>query len=173
MKLRKNDKIKLAKTFIDKLREEKTFLLTNYEGLTSKESNELRVNLFKEGIGYRAIKKTIINKILKRAKLENFNILTEPGQMAIAWAEDGAKVAKIINDFSQAHKKDMIVAGFVDGDFLVKDRMIALSKLPSIDILRAQFIGTLKGTMLGLVNVLNGNQRKLVLVLNEIKMAKT
>ncbi len=173
MKLRKKDKIKLAQTFTDKLKKEKTFIVTNYEGLTSKESNKLRINLFKEGIGYKAIKKTIINKIFKRAKFENFDILTESGQMAIAWAEDGAKVAKIINDFSQAHKKDMIIAGFIDGDFLVKDKMIALSKLPSIDILRAQFIGVLKGTMSGFVNVLNGNQRKLVNVLNAIKTAKT
>ncbi len=172
MKLRKNDKIKLAKTFADKLKKEKTFVVTNYEGLTSKEANKLRVNLFKEGIAYRAVKKTIINRILKNVELEDFNVLTEPGQMAIAWAEDGAKLAKLINEFSQEHDKDMIVAGFVNGDFLAKGEMIALSKLPSIEILRAQFIGALKGTISGFINVLNGNQKKLVNVLNAIRESK-
>jgi large subunit ribosomal protein L10 len=172
MKLRKNDKIKLAKTFAAKLKKEKTFIITNYEGLTSKEANELRVHLFGEGIEYKAIKKTIINRILKNTKLEDFNILTESGQMAIAWAKDGAKLAKIINDFSQEHNKDMIVAGFINGDFLAKDKMILLSKLPGIEILRAQFVFSLKGTMSRFVNVLNGNQRKLVNVLNAIREIK-
>ncbi len=172
MKLKKSDRITLAKTFANKLKEEKAFIITNYEGLTSKESNQLRIKLFKEKIGYKAIKKTIINKIFKSAKFENFDILAEPGQMAIAWAEDGAKVAKTINDFSQAHKKEMLVAGFINGDFLAKDNMIALAKLPSLDILRAQFVRSLKGTMFGFVSVLNGNQRKLVNVLNAIKTTK-
>jgi len=173
MKLKRADKIQLAKDLVEKLKTQRTFLITNYEGLTSQQANELRIRLFSEGIEYRAIKKTIISRVLKGAKLGDVDILSQPGQIALAWGDNGVKLAKIIAEFSKKFDKDMIVAGFLDGEYLAKDRVVSLSKLPSLEILRAQFIGALKATMSGLVNVLNGNQRKLVLTLRAIQEAKS
>jgi len=173
MKLKKKDKIQLVNELSDKLKEDKTFLITNYEGLTSKESNELRLKLFDEGIKYTAFKKKLINLALEQANLEGVDTTSEPGQLALAWGEDGAVLAKTISSFGKDKEIEMIVAGFLDGEFLPKDRVIALSKLPSLDMMRAQFIGALKSTMSGLVNVLNGNQRKLVVALSAIAESKS
>jgi len=173
MKLKKADKVKLVKDLADKVKKENTFLLTNYEGLTSKESNELRVAMVKQGMEYRAVKKSLIQRILDKASLEGLDVLAESGQIALAWSDDGAKLAKTIADFSKKYNKDMIIAGFLEGEFLNKERVVSLSKLPSLEILRAQFVGALKSSMSGLVNVLNGNQRKLVLTLKAISETKS
>jgi len=169
MKLNKKDKIKLTKELAAKLKEENTFLITNFEGLKSKESNELRLKLIKEGVHFKALKKTMISILLKRAKLAGFEIQQEKGQMGLAMGEDGVKLAKLINNFGRTKNKDMIIAGFLEGEFLSKERVMVLAKLPSLEIMRAQFIGMLKSSMAGLVGVLSGNQRKLVYTLKAIQ----
>jgi large subunit ribosomal protein L10 len=172
MKLSKDDKVKLVKELAEKAKQEKTFLVTNYEGLTSQECNDLRIKLYDEGIVYRAVKKRLVDRILKLSNFDGVDVLSAKGQLALAWGEDGAKLAKLINQFSKSKNKDMIIGGFLDGKYLPKADVIALSNLPSLDVLRARFVGTLKSTMFGLVNVLNGNQRKLVLTLNAIAESK-
>jgi len=168
MKLNKSDKIKLVKDLENQLKEDKTFLVANFEGLKSKESNELRLKLAKEGIGFKALKKTVIDFLLKKTKLEGVDIKKEKGQMGLVFGTDPAKFTKIVNTYGKSKKIDMVVAGFLSGEFLSKERMIALAKLPSLEIMRAQFIGSLKSSMFGLVGVLSGNQRKLVYALKAI-----
>ena len=164
--------LRSANETADKLKKDNTFLVTNYEGLTSKESNELRLNLFDLGVKYKAIKKRLINLALKRADLQGVDTTAEKGQLALAWGEDGAALAKVISKFGKEKEIEMIVAGFLEGEFLSKDQVIALSKLPTLDLMRAQFVFTLKSTMSGLVSVLNGNQRKLVVALSAIARSK-
>jgi large subunit ribosomal protein L10 len=168
MKLKKNDKIKIVKELAEKAKQEQTFIITNYHGLTSQDCNDFRLKLFEKGMICKAAKKKLIDIILKNAKLEDIDIRSIEGQLALAWGEDGAELAKTVSQFGKQKNKDMIIAGFLDGKYLSKEIVIALSNLPNLATLRAQFVGALKSTMFGLVNVLNGNQRKLVLTLKAI-----
>ena len=173
MVLTKQEKIQLVKDLIQKLQKEKTFLITNFHGLSSKDANELRLRLFDKGIEYRAIKKSLIAKAFQQAQLEDFDIKKAEGQIALAWGEDGIDLVKTVSQFAKEKKlDDMLVAGFLNGTFLPKEKVVALSKLPSIETLRAQLVGVLRGSLVGLMNVLNGNQRKLVFVLKAIADAK-
>ena len=53
-----------------------------------------------------------------------------------------------------------------------EDQVEALSKLSSREVLLAQLVGTLQAPTRGLVTVLSGTIRGLVIALNQIKEAK-
>lgn len=174
MKLKKKDKIQLVKELGEKIAENKTFLVTNYNGLTSKDSNELRLSLYDQKMDFKAVKKKLVDLALRRSGLEGLKLSQEEGQMALAWGEDGIGLVKAISGFAKKlGKDDMIVGGFLEGKFLAKEDIIILSQLPSLDVMRARLIGALKGNIFALVNVLSGNQRKLVLTLKAVAQAKS
>ncbi len=172
MVLSKKEKRQLVKELVETLKERNTFLVTNFHGLSSKDINDLRMKLFEKGMAYKAIKKSLIARALQRANLSGFDITKAEGQIALAWGEDGVDLAKTLNQFGRAKKHEIIIAGFLEGTFLPKEKVIALSKLPSIDIMRAQLAGVLRAPIVGFMNVLNGNQKKLVLTLKAIAEAK-
>ena len=173
MVLTKQEKIQLVKNLVETLKKDNTFLITNFHGLSSKDANDLRLRLFDKGIRYKAIKKSLIAKAFRQANLADFDIQKAEGQIALAWGKDSIDLAKTIYQFAKEKKhEEMIVAGFLDRVFASKDKVIALSKLPGLETLRAQFLGVLKAPLTGFVNVLSGNQRKLVLTLKAIAEAK-
>ncbi len=59
-----------------------------------------------------------------------------------------------------------ILSGVFDGKFASKEQMMALADLPSKDELRAKLVGTINAPVSGFVNVLAGNIRGLINVLN-------
>jgi large subunit ribosomal protein L10 len=173
MKLKKEDKIQLTKELATRMKEKPTFLVTNFKGLKSKEDNELRMALVEQKMEHKAVKKRLIDKALHTANLEGADIKNTEGQLALSWGDDGIALAKSVHKFAQDHdKENLILGGFLEGKFFSKDKIIELANLPSIEMLRARLVGALQGSLTGLVNVLSGNQRKLVMTLNAIKQSK-
>lgn len=76
---------------------------------------------------------------------------------------------KVLAKFSADHEKPVIKAGFLGEKPLTKEEVIELSKLPGFNELIVKLMGTMQGPMVGLVNVLQGNARKLVWALQAIK----
>ena len=65
-----------------------------------------------------------------------------------------------------------MVGGVLERKFLSQQEVVNLSKLPSKDELIAKVVGSIRAPLAGLVNVLQGNIRGLVQVLNQIKESK-
>ncbi len=61
------------------------------------------------------------------------------------------------------------MAGVIQGNYLENEAIIKLAQLPSKEELLVKLIGSISGPIYGLLNVLQGNLRKLVFVLNNIK----
>lgn len=173
MKLKKDDKIQLTKELVAKIKEKPSFLITNFKGLKSKEDNALRMALVEQNMEHKAIKKRLIDRALRTANLEGADMKNAEGQLALSWGNDGIALAKSVYKFTKDYdKENLIIGGFLEGKFFSKDKIIELANLPSIEMLRARLVGALQGSLTGLVNVLSGNQRKLVMALNAIKQSK-
>ena len=81
--------------------------------------------------------------------------------------------AKILEQFSKTNGAVKIIGGVIERKFITAAEVIALAKLPSKQELLAKLVGTINAPISGFVNVLAGNLRGFVQVLNAIKDQKT
>ena len=170
--LSKTQKRELIKELVDKIKRQQSLVFTDVSGLSVGEMQKLRRELKKAGIEYKVAKKTLITLALKEAK-HDIDISQVPGSLGAAFSyQDPVSPAKIIFKFSKDHKNLKVVGGIMEGKLLTVKEVEALSKIPSKEELLAMLVGTLKGPISGFVNVLQGNIRNLIGILNAIKINK-
>jgi large subunit ribosomal protein L10 len=70
------------------------------------------------------------------------------GHIGIVFTKDDfVTAAKLLCKFEEESEKIEILSGFIEGQLYDKQSVIKLSKLPSMNELRAQFIGLLEAPM--------------------------
>lgn len=172
-----SDKIMLAKQqqvrdLTEKLKSAKGVVLADYRGLTVEQDTHLRKTLREAGIDYSVIKNSIIHHAAKDAGLEGLDpYLNGPTAVAISLTDPVAP-SKMLAKFDKDLEKFSLKAGIVEGKVLDVDGVKTLSNLPSKEELIAKMLGSMKSPLTGLVNVLNGNIRGLVVALNAIAEKK-
>jgi len=170
--LTRQQKENLVAEFKKDLAATKTVVICDYKGLTVQEMTELRRNLKQEGIKAQVLKKTIAQKAMDEEGVE-IDIRSLEGQLIfVSGGEDEITAAKLLNKFSKSNDSLKMVAGVLEGKAMNQEEVVALAKLPTKEELIAKVVGSLKAPLSGLVNVLNGNLRSLVYVLQAIKDKK-
>ena len=147
-------------------------ILADFSGLAVQEMEELRQGLRKEGIKLSVVK----NRLAKRAaegtdvaQVERFF----SGPTAVAFTpSDSAAAAKVLADFAKTSAKLEIKGGLIEGQVLTPDQVKLLASLPGREVILAQLLAGFKAPLVGLVNVLAGNLRSLVMVLKAIQAEK-
>jgi large subunit ribosomal protein L10 len=168
----KEQKKKLVKDLAQKIKASKAVVFSDFKGFMVKDMMALRRELKKAGVTLQVLKKTLISLALKDAGIK-VDARKMEGQIALAISEkDEVAAAKIIAQTAKANENLKIVSGLLENKELTADEVNALAKLPSKDELLAKLVGALKVPVSGLVNVLAGNLRGLLNVLNAIKEAK-
>jgi large subunit ribosomal protein L10 len=151
------------------LKSAKATVFANFQGLKVKESEELRAICRKERIVYVASKKTLLARALKDAGFDTDADAFSGGVAAVFAQGDEVGAAKVIADFAKTHEVVTIFGGILEGKFIDANSVKALAKLPTRQQLLGQLVGTLNAPVSGFVNVLAGNLRGLVTVLNAVK----
>lgn len=92
---------------------------------------------------------------LKNAGIEGLESVLE-GTTAIAVSNDDQTApARILGKFASASDgKFTLKAGMVDGEIYDENGVMALSKIPSKDVLLSQLVGSLQGPIQGLAAIL-------------------
>lgn len=154
------------------LRTAKSVVFANFQGLKVKDTEELRTKCRAENIYFVATKKTLLKKALDEMGL-NVDVKTFAGGVAAIFGlSDEVAPAQITAEFAKTHDVVSIFGGILEGNYIDSAKVNALAKLPSKQQLLGQLVGTLNAPISGFVNVLAGNLRGLVTVLNGIKEAK-
>lgn len=157
----------------DNLEKSKSVVFANYNGLKVKEVEELRKKCRAERVGYQVVKKTLLKKSLSEVKMESEAVSDFNGGIAVTFGfDDEVAPAKILNDFAKEHEALEFFGGFLEGSYVGPEKILALAKLPSKQELLAKVVGSIKAPVSGFVNVMAGNLRGLVQVLNAIKENK-
>lgn len=155
------------------LKNSKSVVFANFQGLKVKDSEELRGICRKQNVGYLASKKTILQKALETVGLKVVADKFAGGVAAVFGREDEVAPAQIIAEFAKKNEIVKIYGGVLEGNFIDGAKVSELAKLPSKQQLLGQLVGTLNAPVSGFVNVLAGNLRNLVGVLNNIKESKS
>lgn len=154
------------------LKAAKASVFANFQGLTVAEADELRNLCRKEGIAVLVAKKTLVRKAFEELGLESDPKLFKGGVATFFGQADEVAPARIVADFAKKHEVVAIFGGVFEGKFIGADYVKSLAALPSKQELLAMLVGSLNAPISGFVNVMAGNLRALVSVLNNIKEAK-
>ncbi|MGM0438721.1 MAG: 50S ribosomal protein L10 [Bacillota bacterium] len=150
----------------------KSMVITDYLGLNVEEMTELRKKLREAGVEYKVVKNTLAKIAAEKAEVEDVDEYIV-GPTAIAFGlDDVVSPAKILVDFAEDHEDLEIKAGTLNGGIIDEEKVKSLAKIPSKEELLAKAFAGMKAPITGLVNVLQGNVRGLVQVLNQIKEQK-
>jgi large subunit ribosomal protein L10 len=153
----------------DRLSGAKSIVLSEYRGTTVKDIDKFRRALSAEGIQSKVYKTPLIKKAFEAQGIDASGIMEYKVPVIVSVSkEDEVAPARIIKTFGKEVKTIGILSGVLDGTSASKEQMMALADLPSKDELRAKLVGTINAPVSGFVNVLAGNLRGLINVLNAV-----
>ena len=158
----------------DKFGSAKAVVFINFDGLSVNDAQEFRGACRENKLDYVVAKKTLLKLALEKNKLNEVDIAQfERGVGTVFGQADAVAPAQTVAKFAKDHEAMTILGGIMtenpEGErFLSLEEVTALSKLPSKEQLLAQLVGAIKSPITGFINVLAGNTRSLVQVLNAI-----
>jgi len=118
-------------------------LVAHYKGLTVAEITDLRVKARNAGAGFKVTKNKLTQLALKGTLFEQLSKMFV-GPTAIAYSSDPVAAAKILAEFAKANEKLVLVGGAFGETLLDPAGVVALSKMPSLDELRAKIVALIQ-----------------------------
>lgn len=146
----------------------KGIVFFNYSGLNVTDMEELRGKLREEQATFTVTKRTLLKHVLKDKGIEVSDEFAN-GPVAVATADDEVTPAKVIDAFKKGRDQMEFYGGMLEEKFIDVTQVSQLAALPSKPELYAKMVGSMKAPISGIVNVMAGNLRGLVQVLNAIK----
>jgi large subunit ribosomal protein L10 len=160
----RSDKERVVAELTERLKTTDTLIVADYRGLTVTEIDELRTELLKHGARFLVVKNTLTRRAAEAAGADLLLGLLE-GPSAIAFLEadgDPVAVAKALADAARTTRVLAVRGGILDGSPVGPEDVANLAKLPPADVLRAQLVGALAGTLTAVVGLFAAPMRDLV-----------
>ncbi|HKZ35610.1 MAG TPA: 50S ribosomal protein L10 [Patescibacteria group bacterium] len=155
----------------EKLSRSKSVVLADYRGLTVNLQQKLRRQVRAAGGELMVIKNRLLKIAFKEAKYDIEPLITSftgPSITLLAYEDELAPI-KVLFEFAKEHELPKFKAGFFNQSPLTGEQLEQLAQLPNRVELIAKTVGTLKGPLYGLVNVLSANIRNLIYALKALQ----
>ena len=118
-----------------------TGVIVDYKGITVADDTALRKELRENGVEYFVVKNTILSRAVEGTELEGIKSVLE-GTTAIALSkEDYTAAARILCNYAKDHDNFKVKSAYLDGAVIDMDTIVALSKLPTREVLLANVLG--------------------------------
>lgn len=155
----------------DKLGRMQAAVVTNYQGLSVRDTELLRAQLREQGMDFEVVKNTLFKRAADDAgvKVEEFT-----GPVAIAFGyEDSVQTAKVVTKFAKDNEKLEVTGGLVEGKQVDVAIIKQLAALPSREELLGRLVGSLSAPARNLASVLGATTRNLVYALRAVQETKS
>ena len=163
----RSDKERVVAELTERLKTTDTLIVADYRGLTMTQIDDLRSELLKHGARFAVVKNTLTRRAAEAAGADLVLGLLE-GPTAIAFLEadgDPVAVAKALADAARTTRVLAVRGGLLEGSELSSEDVANLATLPPADVLRAQLVGALAGSLTTVVGLFAAPMRDLVGVL--------
>lgn len=112
-------------------------VVVDYKGINVEDDTKLRKELREAGVEYTVVKNSILGRAAQDAGLEGIDEVLE-GTTAIATSvDDYVASARILQKYADSHDNFSLKSGYLDGEIISMEKLIALAKLPSREVLLA------------------------------------
>ena len=147
------------------IQESEAVFAVDYRGITVEQAAELRTKLRDADASLRVVKNTLTIRAADQAGAEALKAVLE-GPTALTFVRgDAAAAAKAVSDYARTTGLLPFKGGLMNGEALAPDQMTAIARLPSRDVLNAQFVNIVASPLTGLVtslsNLISGLARQL------------
>jgi len=152
--MKASDKQQVIERWKEVFANSSVLVLASYTGLTANALNTLPKQAREAGVDFHVVKNNLVRIALK-GSINEFLGDSLKGPVAIATcAHDQIAPAKLLVKAAKDNKALEILGGAIDGQRLDANGVVTLSKMPSKDELRAQFLGLLNAVPGGFVRLL-------------------
>lgn len=125
----------------------KSMLIMQYQGISVADDTKLRTECRNENIIYKVFKNRLVAKALEELGITGFEKdLEGSSSFAFAMGEELANT-RILAKACETFKTLKIKSGLIGGKYTDENTVIALSKVPTKEVLLAQFLGLLQSPM--------------------------
>jgi large subunit ribosomal protein L10 len=147
------------------IKESEAVFAVDYRGISVAQAAELRTKLRDADASLRVVKNTLTIRAADQAGAEALKPVLE-GPTALTFVRgDAAAAAKAVADYARATGLLPFKGGMMNGEALAPEQMSAIARLPSRDVLNAQFVNIVASPLTGLVtslsNLISGLARQL------------
>lgn len=157
----------LVESYIDLLNNTSGFVIIQYAGMATGDIDRLRGKIREANGKYVVAKNTLLTKALQECGWPIPDDMLK-GPTAIAFGmENLPGIAKAVVEFTSDKdaQKFAVKGGVMSGEIFKADKVDAISKLPTLDEIRAQLAGLIVAPATGIVSVLQAANSQIVNVL--------
>lgn len=178
--MKKQEKIFEVKNLVEKIKDAKTVVFSDYRGLSANQTASLRSQIKKMGGELQVVKNRLMARALTDAGLlpevkkgEDQVLKLEGPTIALLSPESDAVTLKTLVSFGKNLGLLKLKAGFIDGKAFSEEEVTRFASLPSKQDLQAKLVSLLTQPSQKLVYSLNYNLQKLVIILGQVKSKKS
>ncbi len=171
MPITKVQKEEILKALVENMKQAKSVVFADYQGMSVKEVKEMRSKMREKGVSFQVAKKTLLKLAAKEAGYsDEIPVESILGPIGAAFSmEDELAAAKMIHEISKKNDKLKLRGALFEGKALSVAQTKQLAMLPSKEELISKFIYVIKSPIQGFHGVLNNTVAGFVRVLNAIK----
>jgi large subunit ribosomal protein L10 len=169
----KNQKQNLIDVYKASLDQYPTFFILEPLAINPREATALKKDLSVLKSKYNLVKNSLFEKALEGNNLPVISL--GKGQHAIVFSSDQiSETAKIVKKHTKTKDKErlVIMGGILNGKEITAFQVDSLAELPSKDVLLAQLLNVMNGSIRNFMYVLKGNIKELTYVLKAIEEKK-
>ncbi len=115
-------------------------LVFHYRGMSMNEMTDLRVQSFNSGCNIKVTNNRLTKLALKETNKIDLSDFFD-GPTAIAYSNDPVSLSKLLVEFAKNNNNLVVLGGIMDNEILSVEKIEILSKLPSLEEIRAKLIG--------------------------------
>jgi large subunit ribosomal protein L10 len=147
------------------IQDSEAIFAVDYRGISVPQAAELRTRLREADATFRVTKNTLTERAADQADAPGLkDFLTGPTAMTFVRG-DAAAAAKALADFNRSSGLLTFKGGWMNGEPLTAEQVVAISRLPSREVLYGRLVGMvaspLTGLAAGLNNLISGLARQL------------
>lgn len=153
--MKKEQKSAIVQRLTDSLSRATIALVSEYNGVSAGQSDEMRRRLRSINSELQVAKNTLVRRALKESRFAALDTnLGGPIGVIVSYS-DPVELAKALGSFKDLGEKFKLRAGVLDGQPLTAEEIAALAALPPREVILAQLLGLLQAPAARLARLLN------------------
>jgi large subunit ribosomal protein L10 len=173
MALTKEQKSEILNALVEQMKEAKSVVFADFQGLSVKGMDEMRTQMREKGVKFQVAKKTLLKLAAKEAGFGEIPNEVLEGPVGAAFSMEGEiAAAKALHTFGKKNPEVKLRGALFEGRVLSIEETKELALLPSREELIGKFMYLVKYPVQGFHGVLHNTLGGFVRALNAVKEQK-